>query len=85
MSDLAILSDAELDAVSGGFVLIIKGGDGGAGGGASNGATIGSGNTGGGFLSGTVNIVKWSDLSVNGSFAVGGAGGNGGAGVSVHI
>jgi hypothetical protein len=85
MSDLTILSDAELDAVSGGFVLVLKGGDGGGGGGASNGATIGSGNSAGygSVLSGTVNVVKGSYLSVNWSYAAGGEGGDGGAGVKI--
>jgi hypothetical protein len=73
MTDLAILSDAELDAVSGGFLNAGAGGGGGGGGTNNVGANVQS--------SGEGDIrISESNLSVRDTLAVanGGRGGNGG-------
>lgn len=76
MSQLTVLSDVELDTVSGGLLNAGDGGAGGSGGTASNGAYLSITRAG-------VEVER-SNLSVNGSTA-NANGGTGGAGGSVTI
>ncbi|HQT75601.1 MAG TPA: hypothetical protein PLD10_01010 [Rhodopila sp.] len=73
MSDLTILSDAELDAVVGGILNAGRGGNGGAGGQVANGAAL--------QFSGGWNEIERVNLSTNHNTgtANGGTGGAGGA------
>jgi hypothetical protein len=80
MSNLTILSDAELDAVSGGG-QIANGGGGGAGGSAINGASVSI--SGGRHNDNDVDLGR-ADLSVSRSSARGGNGGDGGRAVIVN-
>lgn len=79
MSTMILLTDAELDLVTGG---ILNGGAGGSGGAGGNGGTATTGNYVGGKVSGDHNDFSSGTQTAS---ANGGNGGNGGKGGSVML